>query len=248
MRRVKDFLKTSYFELKNDFNKIKIEKLEMHKNFSWIMILSSFLFYQIQFYCFVSINNFFLNTLKMPLYVYYIFLDILTLIIVVFSFKDELKSAFVNFKKYFKEYLKYFFYTFIIFAFLNFLVLTLCNLIVGEQSNNQTAIESLNYVYTIFSCLVCAPIVEELIYRGFFRKIIKNDKLFILISGFIFGLAHVIGSKSLIQYIYIIDYSLCGMYLANLYSKYNNIYLNILAHFIFNFMGVSGIVLRLLLF
>ena len=76
--------------------------------------------------------------------------------------------------------------------------------------------------------------------------LIKNDKIFIIISGIIFGLAHVIGSSSIIQYIYIFDYGFCGAYLAYLYTRYNNIYLNMSAHFIMNFIATLSMLIRLI--
>lgn len=247
MGRLKEYLKKEYIETKEDFNSINISKLEKNRDFVWIFLIISFLFYEIQYYFWPDfITNYFLNTLKLPMYAYFIILDIITILVVVLTYKNELKVSYNHFKKNIKDFIKYLFYTLIAFSFLNFIVAITCNLIVGEIPNNQTAIEKLNYGYLIFSCIIYAPIVEELIYRGFFRKFIKNDKMFIIISGLVFGFAHVIGSSSLIQYIYIFDYGLCGAYLAFLYTKYNNIYLNMTAHFTINLIGTIGIILRLI--
>ena len=37
-----------------------------------------------------------------------------------------------------------------------------------------------------------APVVEELVFRGAVRRIIKNKKVFVIVSGLIFGLVHVL--------------------------------------------------------
>ena len=174
-------------------------------------------------------------------------LDLITLFAVILAFKNELKKSMKHFKKNLKNFLKYLLYTMIVFATLSAIITLLCNLIVGDIPENQSALEAYNYLYLLFGSIIYAPIVEELIYRGVLRKIIKNDKIFIIISGIIFGLAHVIGSSSIIQYIYIFDYGFCGAYLAYLYTRYNNIYLNMSAHFIMNFIATLSMLIRLII-
>ena len=46
----------------------------------------------------------------------------------------------------------------------------------------------------IISTVVLAPILEETIFRGAIRKVMKNKKVFITVSGLLFGLMHVIDS------------------------------------------------------
>lgn len=248
MKRVVNYIKDEINESITDFRSIKIERLEKNKKFNYFYFIFALLFYEAQYYFWPeSISNFFTKTLKMPVYGYFLILDVLTLIIAISVFKNELKDSIKNFIKNIKDYLKYLLYTMLVFGTLSAVVLLICNLIVGEIAENQSALESYNYLYLIFGSLIYAPIVEELIYRGIIRKFIKNDKIFIIISGFVFGLAHVIGSSTLIQYVYIIDYGLCGAYLAFLYTKYNNIYLNISAHFIINLIATLSMVIRIIL-
>ena len=70
-----------------------------------------------------------------------------------------------------------------------------------ETSENQSLIEELTgsapLLMTISACIM-APINEELIFRGMVGKIIKNKKVFITVSGLIFGLVHVTDSLVLI--------------------------------------------------
>lgn len=70
-----------------------------------------------------------------------------------------------------------------------------------ETSDNQSLIEEMTgsapLLMAISACIM-APINEELIYRGMIGKIIKNKKVFITVSGLIFGLVHVTGSILLI--------------------------------------------------
>jgi len=244
---LKNDIKNDIKEIKKEYKRIKIKKLEKNKNFSWLLIIIAFLFYEAQFYFWPDIiNEFFLKTLNINIYIYLSILDIITLFTVVFVFKNELKESLNNFKIHFKDYMKYLLFSLVIFAYLSAIVGIICNLIVGEIPENQSILESYNYLYLIFGSVIFAPIVEEIIYRGILRKFIKHDKLFIIVSAILFGVAHVIGSSSLIQYIYILDYGLSGLYLAYLYTKYNNIYLNISAHFFINLIATTSMLLRII--
>lgn len=84
-----------------------------------------------------------------------------------------------------------------------------------ETSENQSLIELLTgsapLLMTVSACIM-APICEELIFRGMVGEIIKDKRVYITVSGLIFGLVHVTGSVVLIFEIIalglIIDYAL----------------------------------------
>lgn len=236
-----------YKEIFDEYKNPKITKVNSDFKVSKIGILFLMVFYTWQYFFMPkSITNYFLKTLNLSIYTYFFILDTITLILTIIIFKNELKTAFKNYKNQIQNYLKYLLYTLLIFSILNLLISLICNVIIGEIPDNQKSLQSLNLIYLSFSSLIYAPIVEELLFRASIRKIIKNKKLFIIISGLIFGLIHVIGASSLSQYLFIIEYGFCGCFLAFLYTKYNNIYLNISAHFILNLMGVLNIIINLI--
>ena len=78
---------------------------------------------------------------------------------------------------------------------------------------NQAAIEDyLQYgkIIMFISLAILAPFVEEFVFRGAFKEGIKNKKVFIAVSGLIFGLMHVMS-----------DYTvLFGIFFAGLYLDY----------------------------
>ena len=77
-----------------------------------------------------------------------------------------------------------------------------------------------------------------------FRKFIKNKKLFVIVSGVVFGLMHVIDdSKTLAEFSYVFVYSILGIYLAGIYAKTNNLCTNIFMHFMQNTLSVIGMIL-----
>lgn len=171
---------------------------------------------------------------------------ILSLMIGVFY--KQLIHDFKIFKSYFKEY-----FVLILKTWGKALVLIMITTIIIQiitnttQANNQIALQNSfnsNPVFIAILAMFYAPIAEELMFRGVFRKFIKNKKLFVIVSGVVFGLMHVIDdSKTLAEFSYIFVYSILGIYLAGIYAKTNNLCTNIFMHFMQNTLSVIGMIL-----
>ena len=171
---------------------------------------------------------------------------ILSLMIGVFY--KQLIHDFKIFKNYFKEY-----FVLILKTWGKALVLIMITTIIIQiithttQANNQIALQNLfnsNPIFIAILAMFYAPIAEELMFRGVFRKFIKNKKLFVIVSGVVFGLMHVIDdSKTLAEFSYVFVYSILGIYLAGIYAKTNNLCTNIFMHFMQNTLSVIGMIL-----
>lgn len=171
---------------------------------------------------------------------------ILSLMIGVFY--KQLIHDFKIFKSYFKEY-----FVIILKTWGKALVLIMITTIIIQiitnttQANNQIALQNSfnsNPVFIAILAMFYAPIAEELMFRGVFRKFIKNKKLFVIVSGVVFGLMHVIDdSKTLAEFSYVFVYSILGIYLAGIYAKTNNLCTNIFMHFMQNTLSVIGMIL-----
>ena len=171
---------------------------------------------------------------------------ILSLMIGVFY--KQLIHDFKIFKSYFKEY-----FVLILKTWGKALVLIMITTIIIQiithttQANNQIALQNLfnsNPVFIAILAMFYAPIAEELMFRGVFRKFIKNKKLFVIVSGVVFGLMHVIDdSKTLAEFSYVFVYSILGIYLAGIYAKTNNLCTNIFMDFMQNTLSVIGMIL-----
>lgn len=166
----------------------------------------------------------------------------------IFVFRKQLVHDVKIFKEYFKEYsslvLKSWGKALVLIVIASLII----SIVTGvEKANNQAILQdSFNNSPILIALLavIYAPITEELMFRGVIRKFIKNDKLFIIISGVLFGLMHVIDdSKTLAEFSYVIVYSILGITLSSLYAKTNNICTNIFMHFIQNSIGVLGMFL-----
>ena len=165
-------------------------------------------------------------------------LYILQIALLVIPMKDELKRDFIAFKNNFNLYLSKMLPRFgIIIIFYIFFTLPISS-IVGDISTNQAVLYSLPIYLTAFLAIFIGPLTEELMFRAFIKKFIKNDILFIIVSSLIFGALHISTADSLQQLLYIIPYSILGLAFSLNYVKTQNIVSNIFLHSVWNSLAV----------
>lgn len=128
-------------------------------------------------------------------------------------------------------------------ALFAFIAMPICNIIlhvlnVSASDTNNDTINTLYGViplYMMFQTLIYSPIVEGITFRKVFKDAINNKWLFIIISGFVFGLYHIIyNMTSLSQILLMLPYFVVGMLYAGAYSKTDNIYSAFIATFVYN--------------
>lgn len=192
-----------------------------------------------------------INPPTLFLEVYTILVEILTILFIFLLFKKEIvhmwKDFYENRDKYFKKYFKYWFLILILMAFSNGII-TLINK--AEISNNQEAINDMFKrlpIYTYILSVFLAPIIEELVFRFCFMKIFNNKYLYMILSGVIFGLFHIIGSfESVYDFLFLVPYSIPGLIFAYILYDSKNIFNTIWLHFVHN--GISMLATIILLF
>ncbi len=164
--------------------------------------------------------------------------NIIFLIITVLMYKNDLKREWKIFRKNMSENVD----TSIKYWLIGLAVMVVSNIIInfvlgGGQATNekgvQKMIDSAPYIMLIEAGLI-APINEELLFRKAFKSIINNKWLFIIISGIVFGYLHVIGAKSLEQFLFIIPYSSLGIAFATAYYKTDTVFSSIFVHMLHN--------------
>ncbi len=178
---------------------------------------------------------------KYPLFLKIIILIIYELLIlfgVICIYLKTLQNNFKDFKNNFKyyvnNYLKYWFLNFGLMVISSILISIFTNL--NNSTNQEYIIKSLNKfpIYTMISTIIIAPLTEELIFRLNLHKIFKNNILFILISGLLFGSLHLLSAQSIQEFVYIIPYGISGIIFAYTLQKSNNIFVPISLHFLHN--------------
>ena len=180
-----------------------------------------------------------------------ILIEILTILFIFLLFKKEIvhmwKDFYENRDKYFKKYFKFWFLILVLMAFSNGII-TLINK--SEISNNQEAINDMFErlpIYTYILSVFLAPIIEELVFRFCFMKIFNNKYLYIILSGVIFGLFHIIGSfESAYDFLFLVPYSIPGLIFAYILYDSKNIFNTIWLHFVHNGISMLASIILLL--
>lgn len=135
--------------------------------------------------------------------------------------------------------------------FIGLCIMMLSNIIISYYlpggSANEEAVQNVIKqvpIYMIFSTIIYAPFVEELIFRKSIRDIIKNDYLYVIISGLAFGFVHTLAGSTLQELVYIIPYGALGSCFALMYIKTKNVYTSMTFHMIHNaiivFISIAG--------
>lgn len=141
------------------------------------------------------------------------------------------------FRKSFKEYFLYVLPRIGIMYIIYFVFSILCFAVNKNISINQQQLNAMPKWYVLILSTTFAPIVEEVLFRGCIRRFIKNDWIFIIASGLLFGLLHTFDEGSVIMaLIMAVPYSILGGGFAYIYAKTNNITNNILCHGFHNFV------------
>ena len=175
--------------------------------------------------------------------IYLILYDIGLAALLIYIYKKDFKKAIKDFKKNFNKYLDF------IWVWLASLVLMvvsnaiIINFTTQEVAENQQAIidqMKIFPIYIIISAIITAPIIEEIVFRLTFRKAIKNNISFIILSGLTFGALHVITSyTNAIDLLFIIPYSIPGCAFAYMLAKSDNICVPISMHMLHNTIMIT---------
>lgn len=165
---------------------------------------------------------------------------IIAFILILFYFKD-IKNDIKKFKENKSELLEIGFKIWVI----GLILMASSNVIIkkispNEIANNEEAIRSMISVspyLMLINTAILAPIVEELVFRKSFRTVFKNNLLFVIVSGIVFGGLHVVLSiENVYDYLYLIPYCSLGISLSYMYYKADNICIPIIMHMIHNFI------------
>ena len=155
------------------------------------------------------------------------------------NIENDLKEKFSdfkdNFKSYFDKYIRYYILGLILMSFSNVIVGFITN---SDISNNEEVIRKITNIlpiYSLISTCLCAPIIEELLYRKTIGDIFNNKWLGIIIGGLLFGGAHVIGTyTNILDVLYVIPYGVLGSVFMYIYYDSDNIYNTMFLHFMHN--------------
>lgn len=184
-----------------------------------------------------------LNSSKFNLFqknLYLILSNLSYLIIVILVYYKELKLDFKKYKKNFKEifikYLPVYILGVALMGITNTIVSEFTNMNISNNESNVREYIKLLPIYMSFSTVIYAPIIEEITFRKIIKNIVNNEYLFIIVSGFMFGMVHLNMNTSINDYLMIIPYIVMGIDFAYIYNKTNTIFSTIGFHMLHNLM------------
>ena len=165
----------------------------------------------------------------------YFIIDIVYILFLFLIYKKDLKEDFKNGNFKVDENIAIYMIGLIIMVISNSIIMKITN---KELSNNEQIVRTMIDffpVYMSFSSVIYAPFVEELIFRKTIRKMIDNKYIYIITSGVLFGLIHVISSNTDSNELLMgIPYILMGIDFAYIYVRTNNIYTTMIIHALHN--------------
>ena len=143
-----------------------------------------------------------------------------------------------------RAYVRWFFPRAGIIYLIYFGVALVSTLLGGKQSENQIALTDLSIWFMAPMACLYAPLVEECVFRGAVRRFISHDWVYIIVSGLLFGLIHVVGEASLLDAVVLsLPYCAIGCGAAYLYTQSGNMFTNISYHFLHNSIAVFFLIL-----
>ena len=192
------------------------------------------------------------NTHNIPrVWSYFVLLFKYFALIVFFAiyYRKYIKEKWHDFKKNFKKYFKIAFNDWII----GFVIMYLSNIIImqiiGSSGKNEETVQKLITSIPILAFIlttILAPIIEELIFRKSLQDCFKNKKIFMIVSGLLFGFIHVMGAENYLEYLLIIPYGALGVSFAHTLNETDNIYPSMMMHAMHNgFLTLLAIMVNL---
>lgn len=235
-------LSTKTKDIEEDVKEKKeLPVLEDITKYKWYVYFIIFVF--LFAICYTPITNLLpIPNTKIAALISMVLLYSIQIVSLVIPMVNELKRDFVAFKNNFKLYLGKMFPRFGIIMIVYFICNLSLMLFIENIPSNQAILNSLPIYITAILAIIIAPLTEELMFRGFLKKFIKNKVLFVILSSLIFGGLHVTSADSFHQVLFIIPYSILGFAFSLNYVKTQNIVSNIFLHSAWNLIGVLAMV------
>ena len=161
--------------------------------------------------------------------------SIMLLVVFLMLRKEIIRSVKLFFKN-FSTYLNITAPVFIIGFIAQIVVGIILILITRTSPTNQTNVNGMPLWFLIIFAIIIGPAVEEGFFRGFLRKFVKNNIIFIIVSSILFSVMHVIPYAffSPVQWIFALQYATIAVPISILYVKTNNLAATYLFHLCWN--------------
>ena len=223
-----------------------IEQTKNRWNYIFKGLSIIFLYFFISIFKYIPFDLLHINSIDINsklLIAYNLLLEITLIYIIYLIYRKEFKLAIKDIKENHKEYFTKYFKIYLI----GVIIMMLSNIIIskygGGISDNESAIRDefkLYPIYTFVSAVFLAPLLEESIFRLGIKSIFKNNIIYIIMSGLIFGGLHLLGMPlNKLFPLYLLSYCSEGFAFAYMMSKTNNVLVSTAFHFMHNGLIMS---------
>ncbi len=221
------------------------------KNSKFLIVILLYLLYQSNFIiAFISSLGINVNSIpRTPRIFLFAFTDLIYIVILILMFKKEIVKGLKDLKENFLNRAILSLNCWVV----GCVIMTVSSIIIGlildqNISENESLVRQsieIAPLYMLFTCSIIAPIFEEMVFRRSLYGFVKVKWLFIVLSGVLFGLLHVLGSyNSILDFLYVIPYGAMGSCFAYLLTKTKNITLPIIVHMLHNTILVLVQIIR----
>lgn len=167
---------------------------------------------------------------------------IIILLGICFIYRKKLMEDFKSFKKsYVDVALKNWLLGLVVMVCANLIITFIVGNIPANEATNRELLNHLPITNTIIMVII-GPLLEEITFRLSFKKAFSKWYTFALITGLMFGLAHIADFK-LLEFLFIIPYGALGFFFAKALYETDNVYTSYLAHMIHNALCILLILL-----
>ena len=213
---------------------MELKKIKIKNWLIFFAVLIVFLVFEIVFSFFIDFND--LTTTDTVLMVFTKYFVLITFFIAYYYdyFKEKWIDFIKNFKKYFSLSFKYWFTGFLIMYFANVIITRFISGVGENEETVQNLIGTIPFLSLLLTS-VFAPFIEEMIFRKNLQDCFNNKTFYMITSGFLFGLVHVLGASDPLEYLLIIPYGAVGLFFAKTINETDNIYCTIMMHALHNF-------------
>lgn len=182
--------------------------------------------------------------------------DLIFFIVIIFIYKDNLKSSFDTFKNEYSTknklwvVIKWVLILTIVNILTGVLAKIICsNVTCGVDDNSMSVIQlfDVSFIYSLFKTLIFAPIAEELLFKQSIRDVVKNDIAFILISSSIYTTMNFMYASTDILFSELFKYFMFSVMLSLAYVKNkDNIVIIMLIKFVYNLFPTLMLIISMM--
>lgn len=210
----------------------------MNKWIKSILVLLFYFLYTSGLYMlpiyFFGYNTYIFN--KITLELYFFIADILFMSILGIIYNKEIVNGFKNLtRKKIELGVSAWLVGMIVMGVSNILISKFSPISVAGNEESVKSTLSILPIYMTFSTVIYAPFIEEIVFRQTLRDIFKNNTLFMICAGLLFGFVHIMDFYTCYyDILFIIPYGAMGLCFAYIYSKTNNLTVSMVLHAIHN--------------